>query len=322
MRVVFDQSALNDRSGFLFLDSIFDLMDRGRHFWVVEEESALKESEWYRQNSSWRRAAIENLMKESPGPSLNKGKLHRRTLVVTQTPIRDLELTPAFALKYLSAPFRLVVENAKTDGNFLRLVFKKLAGKLADKLLNDHLSIEQAGGKGEIIKRLDQLFVDFDAPPRLMAMADSDALIPGQQDSKADQIVNHCQAKNIACHILNKRDVENYVTEPILKIWATEKNRMAVLDGFQVLTKDQRDVYDMKNGFLHKGNFRILEEQEQLYESLAESVIDALKPGFGEVGETFSLYLQQYRPRDLKQISIINGKPELEILLETIYDRI
>lgn len=159
---------------------------------------------------------------------------------------------------FYSLPTLIVVENAQTDGGWLRAVSDRLRPAVARRFSGGQalISVSQAGGIGEIpkeIRRLAARYVDTrpheQIPLRVVALADSDAQEPGKVSDSAKEVERAASEIGATVHILQKRTIENYVPDDSLLSYSDHRrDRRAAVEQVVSLSGAARDHYPLKTG--------------------------------------------------------------------------
>jgi len=159
---------------------------------------------------------------------------------------------------FCELPTVLIVENTATDGEWVKFIISKLRPRLARYTGGRHigLDIRQAGGIGEIPKELErvvdryrQVLPHDSMPLRVIALADSDAISPGNLSPDAREVRRIASRLGAISHILAKRTIENYVPDTSLRTYAVRRpNHATAIRFITSLTGPARDHYPMKVG--------------------------------------------------------------------------
>jgi hypothetical protein len=203
------------------------------------------------------------------------------------------------------------MENVETDGVFLDAVLDVLGSEELRALKDCRppaLEYDSPGGSGEIPKRVDYYLDDpawRGVPRRLFVFTDSDGLVPGHRDRKAQAVADKCALRGVAYHILAKRSVENYLPQEALESWVGSPDNARARPKVAALARldaDQRDHFPMKDGF-RRG---IPEEQAELFslQRWAEEYRDHFTNfgGFGkEVVRLFREHRHAVTPETLRR---------------------
>ena len=123
--------------------------------------------------------------------------------------------------------------------------------------------------------------------PRYVVVVDSDRRSPNDRPSAtALEIERKCRQHGFPCWLLAKREAENYLPRELLSSRQDVGQEYHIrVDAWDGLTGDQKDYYDMKEGFPAEptGN------EMRLYRGLSDSDRKSLAKGFGDkVGQCWS----------------------------------
>lgn len=159
---------------------------------------------------------------------------------------------------FCDLPTALIVENTSTDGEWIKLVIRKLRPRLARHIAGRHIGLEvrHAGGIGEIPKELERVVDRYretlpaqTMPLRVIALADSDAIAPGNLSANARKVVRAADRLGAVAHVLTKRTIENYVPDSSLIAYGIRRPDYVIAIRFITsLTGPARDHYPMKEG--------------------------------------------------------------------------
>jgi hypothetical protein len=182
----------------------------------------------------------------------------------------------------LCAPAVLVVEDAESDGAFVRSVLAGLtSARLQRALSNDWLRIEHGGGERTVRVAMSARS-RFRKTVRVLVLLDSDRLLPDQRTAAHDK-ANELVKQGIVVHVLELREAENYTPYRVL---ATIGKRPAAAQKVALLRKmssAQRGFFDMKNGFGPTNGQPVIQPgQRTLYQGLPHYVVSGLRGGFGK----------------------------------------
>ncbi|WP_431904548.1 hypothetical protein [Micromonospora carbonacea] len=181
----------------------------------------------------------------------------------------------------LCRPAVLVVENSSSDGGFLHTVASALRHERVVTALERHwLEVHSAGGSGEVPKVAREHAVRYRRLIRVVALLDSDSLIPGQRTANHDQ-ADKLAAEKITVHVLALREAENYVPHRVLAGIGRAKDASRRLTALKRLTPQQRGHLDIKNG-LGSRKPSAVEKQRELFQDLDLAVQLGLRDGFGD----------------------------------------
>ncbi|HYO52049.1 hypothetical protein [Archangium sp.] len=287
MRVAILLDVLEDTGSLRAIERIVDAFLEGRHVWDKDNQDQVLSSPWFTEETGdFRRLSVreslEKLYTESVYSSPVSSRLmHQLHLVITRQPDITHALLPDEARRLLESPAYVVVEDATSDGTFLRAMMHALGrDELAQALAQQWWEIEHAGGKGGVEKRVAELIKYKHIPAdRILVIADSDRLLPCQ-DTETVKTLTKCGSKHkVTILLLHKREIENYLPISVLQRARQRDTYRAFLE----LNQEQRDHYDMKDGFKKdkRGDAILPQEQRELFGKVRRPVLQALCGGFG-----------------------------------------
>lgn len=207
----------------------------------------------------------------------------------TRTPpeLRLPELRLDDALDVLQRPYRLLLENARSDGNFLlALMTDDERDFLLRRIDAEWLEFENCGGLGGLLVRSDEISDVPHGRLRCSALFDSDAAQPGQPSQDSAKAALACGKGAIHHHQLHRRAIENYLPLGALDAWTRDaqgskrparRARWRKFRAFKKLTPAQRHHFHMKDGF-GDGTAAV----GTLFEGVPSPIKQALGGGFGK----------------------------------------
>lgn len=295
MRVSFssDVLAAPERYG-RDLNAIAERLELGQHEWDIDDLDALKASRWICERPGWDSSSLGEFASKSYRASVDAPKRPtppRLVLVMTAASSdsgRTLRCTPAQARQVLTSALRLVLENATSDGAFVRSIAATWDRRLITTAIErGWLVFEHAGGSGEFVKRVAALLGQQVHPVRLLCLMDSDRLVRGPLPMATEARCKQLKTLGVESFVLHKREVENYL--PTSKL---DGNRTrSVYVSWLTLSGEQRDYFDMKLGFKKDhstAKAKVPSEQHALFAGVSEWHLTRLIGGFGgAIGERF-----------------------------------
>jgi len=216
-------------------------------------------------------------------------------------------LTVEDAARLLNMPLKLLVENRRNDGAFLRkLTPPSYRAVLERALERGWVELENGGGIGELRRRVEEAQYKPMHHTRLWVMVDSDAREPDKPSGASDKVIEAClkvfQPWPLPARQLRRRSIENYLPLKSLQGWASRKgaNGREVVDSFIRLSQNQRHHFNMKSGFLgdlksekreqYRARRAVVEDADlpPLFQRLSLEDKRALQEGFGSsIGDLF-----------------------------------
>ncbi len=277
MRVEFSEEALAEPNAHRHLTAIFWRMVDGYHRWFVRNPDVILQSAWFRNEGADNQRQIQE--------QLNYTERHVAGLRVVVARQKQLAsdcwtLTPREAEHLLGQPLHILVENADSDGTFLRIVLLRFGEKSVRRKMGEdgfaalkqtwttaagdgRFFVVQHGGGGTIGRMIELLVEQHQhAPPRATVVLDSDRTHPtsglGGTAHTAQQACANCSRDengspryypqwSLEPFVLERREVENYIPLPALEKFVGKGKNPAV-QALRRLTREQRNFYDMKEG--------------------------------------------------------------------------
>jgi hypothetical protein len=251
-------------------------------------------------------------------------------------------LTVSDALRVLSAPLRLLLENGRNDGAFLKkMIPPQWRQSFIDALESRWAELETGGGITELALRVKQLAKDPRAWMRLWVMFDSDARdpnVPSTQSVRAAAACASCtEPWSVVPLQLGRRAIENYLPPTALFGWAElasgpeKKRRREAAEAFRDLSPAQRAHYNMKSGlfgelprqrrewYIQQQSTQLQpQDLEPLFRALPEESVRRLHSGFGP--DVASLYGDDVVLSEAMLAREISHQ-ERAALLQSLFDR-
>ena len=326
MRVRIERAVLDAPHQFgRAISAIVDCFERGKHRWVIDDLEDILSSVWIQSAASWdaSKELAEKLFREALDEPT--GQAPARLVVVA---VAAAQATAAAADVFICAvedarrildhPLHVVLENATSDWCFLRALVAAFGRtRLSDAIARSWVVPDQAGGSGELVKRVRALAAQGQAPWRIAVLMDSDRLRPGPPPPVTDEREQELRRMGATPIVLHKREVENYLPGSLLD----SKRTHDVYVSWRSLTPEQQDHYDMKHGFSRDrqtGEVVIAEDQRDLFSGTNPWHLDRLVGGFGKsIGERFDGAQIDRAELD----AVCASRPgELDGLLQTLED--
>lgn len=221
-------------------------------------------------------------------------------------------ISVAQALELVETPFRILLENGRYDKAFLLAMCGDDDHDLLVRLEREkRLMFIGPGGIDELREVVRETYSgEKGRHIRCWAMFDCDAASPGAYSSAALATAGVCDEADIACHMLQRRAIENYLPNGTLNTWAyssasTKLERIPKVEALFRLTADQRSHYHMKNGLSEKPT----DEEALLFGGVPQQDRDLLTEGFGR--KLSDLYREI--PRDKLRRHIRAGQTDVEL---------
>lgn len=285
MRIVLRADAVCCSEVWSLLDRIVHRIEDGAHVWDIDDPEALESTMWLLQARPSFRELFAHAVKNGAYPI---EAIHTRRVIVTINP-GDGEMTPQQAVKYVTKPLYVLMENRFTDGLFVETVLEFLAPEplrqLRKRNVGNLIFFDGPGGSGEL-RKLVEYYASKAAhegvPVRAVVFTDSDGRYPGHVSKQAQTIENTCRSHSVPCRILRKRCIESYIPDEVLESWVKNpENRKYHAQVAAVIrfTRDQRDHAAIKKGLQDQ---KFCAEERRLYASISQSDREALRQGLGD----------------------------------------
>jgi hypothetical protein len=297
MRIVFNQRVLADSSSWQWLDRVLEAVENEWHLWEILDPEVIEQSEWMQQAGRNQRPLRELLeISARRGAWRGHGGPHAVILFVDIESHAPCVLDAKSAARCVRAPLVVLMENAESDGLFLDAVLDVLSSPALlalRRLQPTPIQYDSPGGSGELTKRLERALGDpawKGIPRRFVVLTDSDAQEPGAWNEKARDIAAHCRRRGVACHVLEKRAIENYLPQEVLDAWASvpaQRTNIAWVKALARLSPEQRDHFPMKKGLANGPQDTVA---QSLYGSLAQADRQELARGISGKSTLPSLF--------------------------------
>jgi len=190
------------------------------------------------------------------------------------------------ALLYLLQPVSIILENSLNDRPFIEAIFKHFDDtNILEKHVNQNwITFDNAGGSGGIINIINGKFRSMASWPkkdkkgylRCYVILDSDKLTSTTAlKNDKQKVVEYLTRNNIKHHVLNKREMENYIPEAtLLEIddhYLNEYCKLATI---------QKDFFDLEKGLVTDRNSKNAKKEIlDFYETISDKSWDILKVG-------------------------------------------
>ena len=266
MVICIDMNAFENSNFFSSISTIIQLVEDQKHrLYIKKKEDVDKiiDSKWFSDQVG---SAKKPLLEEFIIKTFVDSETNSVPKKIVQLNIQDGSLQSLTPL--LSKPLYIVLENSESDGVFIRTlarVFKNKARKINRALESGWIILDNAGGTNMIIPRVTYL---TRINVRVFVLTDSDKKYPAcPLEGSIKEIKEYCETHNIAFHILNKREIENYIPLEALKTLSVSCDDLCA--AIESLKPEQADYYDLEKGFSNKS----------LPQAHHKSLFDDLLPG-------------------------------------------
>jgi len=225
MYVKLKNSLFNEESEFGKLDRIFHYFEDGKHFWLIENDldfDQVLKSVWLNSHLDRVKSSIDKFLERAFVEANNTPtSVRKNRVIVYVTNTKDDEgISLDIAVSYLGQPLYLLVENEISDASFFNCICNQFRGKgkkIRKALENNWIRYYNAGGKAMVLKILNhRLNNDSPFPYRFFVLVDSDKPSPSIMPEDTQRLIDFCKDKNIPFHVLEKREIENYIPRQTL----------------------------------------------------------------------------------------------------------
>ena len=334
MKVYLSADLLDVEDNFEHLDMVLHLLKKSQHelvFKNLNEIDRIDECKWVEGMRQYAGSFLAMLVENSFKKMAYEKTRESLAIVQNINNQYNNEFILADAVVYLQNPVYIMLENEHYDKFFLDalfLCFKTKSKKILSLLHNGSISLINAGGKGNIPNLIDEKLAFFQHCPlenhkylRLFVLIDSDKKYPNMQ-SPNEYIIEKCNHHSIASHMLEKREMENYV--PDIAFTTIDESVQDVAQAYLMLSGIQKDYYDVEKGF--GVPIKQLEENVySLYSDLKQDIYSNLRNGF----HIDRFNSKQEVPKLFKNVNVTqetlisqcahqDNPHELEVILEKI----
>jgi hypothetical protein len=252
------------------LDKLWNVIEDQHTLFLKEDKdiNALMESNWYAGLRDSIKTEIHGFIIQL----LQSEKETKPKIKVSNMNIEHYSIEEA--IRFLCQPFSLILENSNKDAFFFNTLlynFKKKGKQISFAKANGWFVFGMGGGstipdmlqskmdefKGVIFKKDSKKYL------RCFVLIDSDRHFP--TDEKQHKLVDFLEENEIPYHILEKREMENYLPD---EVFSEITNNREFVDAYLRLEPTQKDYFDIEKGFEDKSLDSYREEIWQLYESV------------------------------------------------------
>lgn len=260
MIVKIDLSVLNKEEAFAQLDYLVNIIVTGKHKFYFEsfEEAELINSNWFDSlGDRVQFSTYELFTKAAVESSRISSQEIKERVVLEITNSEDVGSLLAEANAILEEVLYILIEDFESDGGFLiRLteIYKKASKSLVFAHKKRWVQLQHCGGKTSLIRMLERYPEPSskDFKKRAFVIVDSDRKHPNDTPADTVKISDICKSKNIPIHVLEKREIENYIPDNVFRK-LVPRDLEDRLNAYVSMTPVQKDYYDLEKGF---GNTR------------------------------------------------------------------
>lgn len=167
------------------------------------------------------------------------------------------------AIRFFIQPVSIILENSLNDQYFVTAIIKHFdsSGEVMRHLENGWIQFENAGSCSNVENFINGKLESFSNLAnkhgsqkhkylRCFVLLDSDKVYPSMSYKPAYvKLITFLASNCISSHILAKREMENYMPDAVFDKIATNQNLKKWFDAYQYLSDEQKDYFDIENGF-------------------------------------------------------------------------
>jgi hypothetical protein len=267
---------------FQILNHLFVLFENAKHRIYLNED--ISDSKWFKDANKITKVFCEIEFKNSAWIPIENVKIkleNENDLVKDIYSVKDGNIL-------LQNNVMVFIENGTSDRLFLKSIFDNFVecSEIQKAFQNRWIEYVGTGGKNEIIKELNNEFRKFrkenlfnEKYIRAVVILDSDRRFPNDKLSDSHQkLLEYCSEKGIECHVLEKREMENYIPNEAFEDFK-HKDDNIVTSYFQ-LNDLQQYYYDFQDGFKGKNLNKLDYGIQDLYNNLTPANEGILRTGF------------------------------------------
>jgi hypothetical protein len=181
------------------------------------------------------------------------------------------------AMRFLNQPVSIILENSVNDAYFLKALiknFKKKSKKIQLHLANNWLIYVHGGGSTidvcikTILERHQNLPKAAQQYMRCFVLLDSDKEYP-TMPLKNSKITDILKLHGIPYHILEKREMENYMPDIAFETIKNNENKNYI-QAYLQLSPIQKDFFDIQNGLPDKNRISLPKEIQTFYNTVSD----------------------------------------------------
>lgn len=254
-----------------------------RRYDICLDDDIILESEWAENLRKKNAEIIDESFTRSIQNSL------KPDIIITEN-INDISnnyIKIEDALIILNQKVEIYVENSYYDSQFIKCLFKlfKRKSKKAQLHLDNRwIEFKNCGGKNDVINQINHNLETFDKCNlpnnfymKAIVILDSDKISKDDYDENKlktiSTIDNFCKENKILIHILEKREMENYIPLKILENYSTNLD-IKELERIRSLSPTERDYYDFEK--LSSSDFKTKKKIPEMFSNDKEITQDLL----------------------------------------------
>ena len=248
MRVFFEKDVLYKEELFEDLDDLLSTSFEREHYIEFEDTfENVKSTEWHKKLRTIRIERLEKFLSRNSYLTKERKKVIPTIYVAIVDEKDKYRFAPKASNIKLRNSFKIMIENKDSDGNFLNFCIKVYGDKLQRlKFMQEKEYCEyfHVGGKSSFKKNIETLLKTH-LPFQLYVIKDSDKAHPNHNFEENNDLEKFCKELSIKLWITEKREIENYLPESLLKSYIEKiKN---IKQNTNLSKKDQKKIKDIDN---------------------------------------------------------------------------
>lgn len=281
MIVHINSAVFDEDSNFQKLNHMFAFFEDEKHTLFLNED--ISETKWVNSTSKITREFCEVEFKNSIYSSEKKVNLR----IDNENDVENDIYSVLDAYILLQNNPIIFVENASSDGLFLSSIFNNFTecDRVKKNIKKRWIELKGVGGKNEFIKEINNELkkYSYEKLPserylRAIVIIDSDKKYPSESLSETHNLIkNYCDAKRIKYHVLEKREIENYLP---VEVFTNFPHDHAIVSSYINLTSVQQSYYDLQNGFKRKSISSLDKNVQDLFKGISTTDEKHLRIGF------------------------------------------
>lgn len=281
MTVSIDTGVFENADNFQSLNHLFVLFEKGKHTLYLNND--ISHSAWVNDTNNITRTFCEVEFKNSAYLSQNDVKLK----ICNSNEIENNIYSVEDAYILLDNDSIVWIENGTSDKLFLLSIIDNFreCDEIKKNIKNRWIDFRGVGGKNEFIKEINNELKKFrrETLPnekyiRALIILDSDRKYPKETLSDYHlKLQEYCIEKNINCHILEKREMENYLPNDAFIGFS---HTHPIVNSYLSLNNLQQSYYDFEDGFKGKNINSFDENTQNLFDGMPPADEAHLRVGF------------------------------------------
>lgn len=263
-----------------------------------------------KENDTFRRLDFDDreILIQSYNEAMQNQNIQRRQktivdvdYVVKTNPTHDAIDTIQFnlneALTFFNQPVLILLENSLNDAYLIQAIIYHFDNfeKIKRHLENRWIQFDNLGGCTNLKNFINRKLSSFDLLPkaqfnylRCFVILDSDRISPiKRKEHKHSDGIHFMRTNKIKYHVLEKRNMENYMPIEVFKEWK-DGQLDSWIDAYEHLSEKQKDFFNINVGFSKKNEAgesiikrkELEKEIQDLYSDISESNYQILDKGF------------------------------------------